>query len=122
MKKKVCLIETDDDLRLLLQESLSEDGYQVEALSNAYPLFEVSRNWPDVFLIEIELESINGLEICRWIKNQEETMNIPVILISGSPELDVLANDSRADGCISKPVDLDELQKALFQSQHLTVL
>jgi DNA-binding response OmpR family regulator len=122
MKKKVCLIETDDDLRLLLQESLSEDGYQVEAISNAYPLFEVSRNWPDVFLIEIELESINGLEICRWIKNQEETMNIPVILISGSPELDVLANDSRADGFISKPVDLEELQKALFQSQHLSVL
>ena len=122
MKKKVCIIETDDDLRLLLQESLSEDGYQVEALSNAYPLFEVSRKWPDVFLIEIELESINGLEICRWIKSQEETMNIPVILISGSPELDVLANDSRADSCISKPVDLDELQKALFQSQHLTVL
>jgi DNA-binding response OmpR family regulator len=122
MKKKVCIIETDDALRHLLQASLSDDGYQVEALSNAYPLFEVSRMWPDVFLIEIELESINGLEICRWIKNQEETMNIPVILISGSPELDVLAHDSRADSCISKPVDLDELQKALFHSQHLTVL
>lgn len=122
MEKKVCIIETDDNLRLLLQASLSADGYQVEALSNAYPLFEVSRNWPDVFLIEIELESINGLEICRWIKSQEETMNIPVILISGSPELDVLAGDSRADNCISKPIDLDELQKVLFQSQHLTVL
>src|SRR5688572_20463847 len=122
MKKKICIIETDDALRHLLQASLSDDGYQVEALSNAYPLFEVSRMWPDIFLIEIELESINGLEICRWIKNQEETMNIPVILISGSPELDVLAHDSRADSCISKPVDLDELQKALFHSQHLTVL
>lgn len=122
MKKKVCIIETNSSLRQVLKSSLEGDGYEVEAISNAYPLFEVNRTWPDVFLIEIELESINGLEICRWIKSQAETSHIPVILISGSPELDVLAHDSRADGCISKPIDLLELQRALFQSQHLTVL
>ena len=122
MKKKICLIETDYSLRVTLKAELEKEGYVVEALANAYPLFEVNRAWPDVFLVEIELESINGLEICRWIKNQPETMHIPVILISGSPELDVLAHDSRADACITKPIDLNLLQRTIFQSQHLSVL
>jgi len=122
MDRKICIIETDDGLRGLLKTTLQDEGYDVEDFSNAYPLFEVSRDWPDLFLIEIELESINGLEICRWIKTHQETQHIPVVLICGSPELEVLANDAKADGFISKPIVLPELLKILSTTQHVTVL
>lgn len=122
MEKRICIIETDDALRGLLKEVLQTEGFEVEDFCNAYPLFEVNRKWPDLFLIEIDLESINGLEICRWIKTHEETQHIPVVLICGSPELEVLANDAKADGYISKPIVLPELLRILYSNQHVTVL
>src|SRR4051812_43509948 len=104
MRKKICIIEPDNQFRDQLREIFQAEDYQVEDHPNAYPLFDVNRSWPELFVIDIELSGINGLELCRWIKNQEETQFIPVVLLCGSPELEVLARDAKADACLLKPI------------------
>jgi DNA-binding response OmpR family regulator len=64
---------------------------------------------PDLILIDIYLRHTDGREICKEIKGNEETKNIPVILISASPDKLTAYKDCDADGILEKPFDLNIL-------------
>jgi CheY-like chemotaxis protein len=56
---------------------------------------------------------MDGLDICRFLKNQEETKDIPVIMISASPNIFELAKNAGADGVIEKPFPIKELRNMI---------
>jgi DNA-binding response OmpR family regulator len=109
MITSICIVEDDEDVRYLLTRTLEKEGYRVEAFENAYPLFDKEDDWPSLFILDIEIPGINGLEICKWIKSQDETRHIPVMFLSGSPELRVLASNTAADEYLAKPFSTPEL-------------
>jgi CheY-like chemotaxis protein len=64
---------------------------------------------PDLFIIDKQLSGVDGLELCRFLKMQETTRNIPVIIISASPYISTQAINAGADEFVEKPFKIKEL-------------
>ncbi|MDQ2657399.1 MAG: response regulator transcription factor [Bacteroidota bacterium] len=107
--RRVYIAEEDKSLGDTLKSTLKRNGFEVRVFESGYPIVSMMDNWPDLFLIDIELPDINGLEICKWLKSHDNSRNIPVIFLSGDSYLKVLAASSHADDYIEKPVTGHEL-------------
>lgn len=109
MDARICIVEDDQDARFLLEANLTRSGYNLEIFSSGYPILAKEEQWPKLFILDIELPGINGLEICKWIKAQPHTKNIPVLFVSASPGLEILANNVHADAYLPKPIKIPDL-------------
>jgi DNA-binding response OmpR family regulator len=108
-KRKIYIVEDDPDLQHLLQFSLARAGYHVTIFPTGYPVIAMTDQWPDIFIIDIELPGINGLEICRWLKHHDDSKNIPVLFLSAAPYLKNLAQNVGGNDYLEKPFDLAAL-------------
>jgi DNA-binding response OmpR family regulator len=106
---RIYIVEDDKPLSDDLRTVLTENGFDVQVFQNGYPVVAMIDNWPDVFLIDIELPGINGLEICKWLKSHEGSQDIPVIFLSGDSYLKVLAASAHPDDYIEKRVAREEV-------------
>jgi DNA-binding response OmpR family regulator len=111
MNKRILIVEDEVDLRELLKLVLQDSGYIVQTLSNGNKLLSSAYDAPDLYIIDINLPGISGLEICTHLKSKEHTKDIPVIIISANPELSGLSKDAMADDYIQKPLNKDTLLK-----------
>jgi CheY-like chemotaxis protein len=111
MKK---VIFADDDPTILDVISLIlEDNYEITVLSSGEQLLGTNYDLPDLFLLDKQLSGMDGLDICRHLKNQESTKHIPVIVISASPNIHSLAKSAGADNVIAKPFLIRELRQII---------
>ena len=96
----------------LLEAHLVGAGYEViPAYSGAEALSKVQTDPPDLILLDIMMPGINGFEVCRTLKEGEETRFIPVVMVTVLTEVEdrVRALEVGADDFLSKPVDKNEL-------------
>ena len=63
----------------------------------------------DIIILDIFLGALDGRDICRELKENEQTKNIPVIMLSAHDKLSKAYDDNCADGYIMKPFALTEL-------------
>lgn len=101
---RIYIVENDKRLQRDLSIELQKCGFDVCVFDTGYPIVAMTDHWPDVFLIDIELPGINGLEICKWLKSHDSSHHVPVIFLSGEPYLKILALSAHADDYIEKPV------------------
>jgi two-component system, OmpR family, phosphate regulon response regulator PhoB len=94
-------------MQSLLRASLVNRGFEVTLSSNSYELFDLGENLPDLFLLDVVMPGLNGLETCKWLKSQNP--NVPVIILSGTPGLKVLSENVCADDFLEKPFELSKL-------------
>ncbi len=83
MSKKILIVE--DDLSLLKLQSivLFKGGYEVEAtMSGDTALQLVSEKTPDLVLLDVRLPGINGFQVCKQIRANPKTKNIPIVFLS----------------------------------------
>ena len=81
-KPKVLIVD-DERLNInVLNELLREDYTVMVATSGEQALHVVKRDLPDLILLDIMLPDMNGYAVCRHLKNNEETQNIPIIFIT----------------------------------------
>jgi DNA-binding response OmpR family regulator len=109
MKPNICIIEDDEDAQTLLKNGLRKAGFSVTAYGNGFPVLEMLSNLPDVFLLDIDLPGVDGLAVCKWLKTQPSSRNIPVVFLSGKPFLKDLIADTACDDFIQKPFQFDDL-------------
>jgi two-component system, OmpR family, phosphate regulon response regulator PhoB len=107
MSKRIHIIDDDRLMQTLLKASLTKRGFEVDVSSNSYEIFDIGENMPDLFLLDVVLPGLNGLETCRWIKSQDPLL--PVIILSGTPGLKVLSENACADDFLEKPFELSKL-------------
>ena len=121
-KKRVTalIVEDDRDTREMYSFYLSARGMNtVEAEDGVHGLAKASTIVPDVISMDLTLPRMNGIDMCRSLKQQDRTRQIPVIALTGSvSERDVAA--AKTAGCVSvlvKPclpeVLLAEIQRVL---------
>jgi DNA-binding response OmpR family regulator len=103
MGRNIYIVEEDKAVQLRLSAGLQKKGFNVMVFDSGYPIVEMVDNWPDIFIIDIELPGINGMEICKWLKSHESSRHIPVIFLSGDPYLKILAESAQANDYIEKP-------------------
>ncbi|MGD2181401.1 response regulator [Lusitaniella coriacea] len=103
--------DTPDNLRLL-SVMLVEGGYKVrKAINGVRALQAVGVVAPDLILLDIAMPEMDGYEVCRTLKENSETADIPVIFLSASHEAidKVMAFELGAADYISKPFDVQEV-------------
>ncbi|MFH1763299.1 MAG: response regulator [Gemmatimonadota bacterium] len=82
MKPRIAVVEDNPDNRFLVQ-ALLEDLYDLsEYESGASALEGLVQDNPDLVLLDISLPDIDGTEVLRWIKNQEELKDTPVVALT----------------------------------------
>ncbi|TMI63396.1 MAG: response regulator [Bacteroidetes bacterium] len=109
MKKKILVADDDSSLRDIFKIILAKAGYDIELKEDANEIFKNNFKIPDLFLIDKLLSGVDGLEVCRYLKNNPSTSNIPIVMISASPDIAAAATYAGADDFIEKP----------FESKHL---
>lgn len=114
MKSKGNILAVDDtsaSLRLMT-DILKEDGYEVRAtISGESALIAVENALPDLVLLDIRMPGLDGYEVCRRLKSQPATRDVPVIFVSAASETEdkVRGFGLGAVDYVTKPYQRDEL-------------
>ena len=116
-KKRIILTDDDPGVQDAFRICLERAGYEVEVFTNGTPLLEGTYQQPDLFLLDKQLSGVDGLDICRYLKNQRQTAHIPVIMLSASPQIDRLAKAAGADDFLEKPFRIKQLLEVV--NRHL---
>ena len=112
MNNKILIVEDEKDIRNLIIYALEEKGYQtISADDGEKAIKMLKENKPDLVILDWMLPSVSGLEICRSIRRDINTKNIPIIMLTAkiTEEDKVLGLDSGADDYITKPFSTAEL-------------
>ena len=112
MNNKILIVEDEKDIRDLIIYSLEGKGYQTISTDDGEKAIKMLKeNKPDLVILDWMLPSVSGLEICRSIRRDINTKNIPIIMLTAkiTEEDKVLGLDSGADDYITKPFSTAEL-------------
>lgn len=113
-RKKIFIIDDDDSVREMLQLIFEKAGYEIEISADGQSIYQ-QREWPDLFLLDKQLLGFDGLEICRYLKSNQQTQKIPVIMLSATPGVEALARDAGADDFMEKPFNTSVLMARISQ-------
>lgn len=117
--EKILIVDDDDDILEIVAMILEERGYEVRALNHGETIFEDIREFkPSLIIMDVMLAGMDGRAICKDVKTNPLTSELPVILISGTHDLmDTVHQPGGPDDFIAKPFDLDQLYAKI--DQHL---
>ena len=105
-KTSILIIEDEEDIRELVKYNLQRENFDVlEAESGEEGLKLVERVMPDLVLLDLMLPGKDGLEICRILKRNSRTQNIPVVMMTArGEESDIITGlELGADDYVVKP-------------------
>ena len=106
----ILIIEDDKDIVEMLSFHLKKNNYTILYSYNGEDGLTTAReNNPDLILLDLMLPGIHGLDVCRIIKSDQNTKNIPIIMLTamGQEEDIVKGLETGGDDYISKPFSLD---------------
>lgn len=112
-KPKILIVDDEERNLRLLEIHLSAHGYKtLLAGDGREALDRVEAEKPDLILLDVMMPRLNGFEVCRILKKNEETRNIPVVMVTAleGREDKLTGLDSGADDFLTKPVDMIELR------------
>jgi DNA-binding response OmpR family regulator len=116
MKKKILIVDDEDDIRHFLELVLRESGYDVYAAAGGEEcLARVGQVRPDLILLDIMMPVIDGWEVLRRLKGRADTAPLPVAILSARTEAKDRARGlgEGAVDYIGKPFALHELLKRI---------
>ena len=105
-KEKILVVDDEEDILELLKFNLSREGYQVScAASGEEALSQVRSKTPDLMVLDLMLPGIDGLEVAKSLKQDPETKNIPIVMLTAKgEEADIVTGlELGADDYITKP-------------------
>lgn len=114
---KIILVEDDESIQDVVNKMLVRAGYEVTSYRQGEAILNGQTDIPDLFILDKQLTGVDGLDICRYLKDQTTTSHIPVIMLSANPDIVNLALDAGADGVIEKPFTMKTLLATV--SRHL---
>lgn len=108
----IVVIEDEADIRQVIEINLAAEGYRVQCAADGQSGLElVRRELPDLVLLDLMLPGLNGLDICRELKGDSATRQIPLIMVTAKGEESdiVLGLGLGAEDYITKPFRVNEL-------------
>jgi DNA-binding response OmpR family regulator len=107
----ILAVDDDPHIRALLTQEFTEAGYRLRTAANGREaLAEVRRKRPDLVILDVMMPEINGFDVAAVLKNDPQTMDIPIIILS------IVEDRTRGfrlgvDRYLSKPIDMAALFK-----------
>ena len=107
--KKIIVVEDDPALQHAMELIFERGGYDVSILATGEEALDPTLALPDIFVLDKQLSGIDGLDICRFLKSQAATADIPVIMLSANPAIGRLSQEAGATDFLEKPFKLKNL-------------
>jgi two-component system cell cycle response regulator len=124
-KAKILLVEDSDTQAEITKATLQSGGYEVVWANNGVSAIKaVVTSPPDVVLLDLLLPDMSGIEVCRWIKQTENTRGIPIIMLTIKSSLNdkVSGIESGADDYLPKPYNDIELNAKIYAALRTKAL
>ena len=106
---KILVVDDEPPIRRLLRTGLSAHGYEILDAPNGKAALELLEKKPDLIILDLGLPDIDGLELLRQIRHEDESLPIVVLSSRGDEAGKVAALDLGADDYVTKPFGMDEL-------------
>jgi two-component system cell cycle response regulator len=116
-KAKILLVEDDPLQANVAKEYLESSGYEIIWAENGKTAIKLAKTQPiDLILLDMMLPDLNGNEVCRWLKLNEDTKGIPIIIVSimGSTKEKVTGLEAGAEDYLPKPYNEIELNARIY--------
>jgi DNA-binding response OmpR family regulator len=112
---KILIVDDEHMTTEMLAAFLKLIGHEaVDAFSSKQAWEKLAYVSPDAVLLDIMLPDVNGLDMCRQLRSNSATTNLPIIMISAySPPLTQEANEAGANAYLVKPISLQSLRNTL---------
>jgi DNA-binding NtrC family response regulator len=111
---KVLVVDDDESLRMLYSKELLEEGYDVRTVPSGQDALEsIKQSRPDVVILDIKMEGMDGLSVLDMIMKHDKT--IPVVLNTAYSTFKSDFSTWSADAYIVKSSDLSELKDTIKQ-------
>jgi len=112
MNKLIAIIDDEPDILELVSLHLTKSGFKVKKFLNGENFFKfLSKEIPDLIILDLMLPDSDGIEICKYLKSNENFNSIPIIMLTAlSSEVDrILGLEIGADDYVTKPFSPREL-------------
>jgi CheY-like chemotaxis protein len=113
-RKKILIVDDDPNILELFRDILEGKGYQVTPFTRGWEALQaVSREKPDLIILDIMMPRVNGYEVCQILKENPLTKSIPVIFLTALSHQEAIkrAAEGGADDFLIKPCPTDKLLK-----------
>lgn len=107
--KRIVVVEDDEDIRVLYEEILTGEGFDVEVAENgeqALLILNSMERLPCLVLTDFMMPGINGSELVKRLRMNDLLISIPVVMISAKPLTDLEIGDVEF---LKKPIDVDTI-------------
>ncbi len=121
MSKKILIVDDEENMRTLLQETLEEfedKGVEVLVAENGSDAIESIRtDKPDLVILDVMMPGVNGFDVCNMIRNIFGMKDVYVLMLSadGQKSNKQEGKDAGADSFMTKPFDPDEIVEKVAQ-------
>lgn len=105
-KEKILVVDDEENLLELVKYNLEKEGYIVESVLSGEEAINAARTQnPDLIILDLMLPGIDGFDVCKILKNNRETSEIPIIILTAKGEdSDIVAGlEIGADDYVTKP-------------------
>ncbi|HOE97659.1 MAG TPA: response regulator [Candidatus Sumerlaeota bacterium] len=116
MATKVLLADDEEDVKVVLKMFLESKGYDIVTAYDGLDAIDQARTHkPDVILLDIMMPLVDGFEVCRKLKGDPETAEIPIIMLSAASHAESVQKglDAGAAEYLIKPFEPEQLVKVL---------
>jgi len=107
--KKVMIIEDDPAILDVLGIIFTRAGYKAITHANGNFIMQGEFDLPDLFIIDKQLQGVDGLDLCKHLKGRQLTRHLPVIILSATPHLHTQIEHAGADAFLEKPFSNNNL-------------
>lgn len=94
---------------------LEDEGYAVDTTLSGADVKNLHGELPAVLVLDIWMAGEDGRDICKYLKGQEATRHLPIILFSAHKDVQHIAQEVGADDFLLKPFDIDDLLSKVRQ-------
>jgi two-component system alkaline phosphatase synthesis response regulator PhoP len=119
MAKRILIVDDDELVLMALNELLKPEGYIIDSTNDPKDaLDKITKNTYDLLMLDIIMPRMNGLELCKTIRNRDDCREIPIVFLTAkSREEDkVLGLEAGANLFLSKPISPDKLIKIVSET------
>jgi two-component system, OmpR family, alkaline phosphatase synthesis response regulator PhoP len=120
--KRVLVVDDEQDILDLIRYNLAKEGYEVSTAKNGKEALEHAPGKTDLIVLDLMMPVMDGLEVCRRLKQDPKTSAIPIIFLTArsSEKDEIEALDTGADDYLQKPISPRKLVarvRAVFRRQ-----
>jgi two-component system alkaline phosphatase synthesis response regulator PhoP len=123
-KQNILVVDDEEDVLELVRYHLEKNGYTAESASTGEDALKIAKTKiPDLIILDLMLPGIDGLEVCRRLKGDVKTQNIPIIMLTAKgEEIDIVTGlELGAEDYVTKPFSPKVLIARIRRILHRTI-